>query len=89
MDGVDRDLPIQAGDTFPLRETLKAMKLAKEGKDKAHPLGEFKVIIRAHAKLPFHLIEPVLIQCANAGASNVNFNTKKGGSEDAPTAPAP
>ena len=73
VDGLDRDLPINIGEgttaQHPLRETLITMK--KRFGD------EFKVIIRAHAKLPFHLIQPVLIECANAGASNVNFNTKQ------------
>ena len=79
VDGLDRDLPINIGEgasaSHPLRETL--VKYKKQfGED-------FKVIIRAHAKLPFKMVEPVLIECANANAPNVNFTTKKNG-EGAP-----
>jgi biopolymer transport protein ExbD len=74
VDGFDRELPLQTGAgvsmTRPLRETLVAMK--------KHYGDELQVIIRADAKLTYQMIEPVLVECAKAGASNVNFNTKKG-----------
>lgn len=70
VDGVDRDLPIKTdvggAQRFPLREVLQQMK----GRYK----DQFKVIVRADADLPFHLVEPVLAECANAGAQSVFFN---------------
>jgi biopolymer transport protein ExbD len=73
VDGVDRDLPIKAdlggAAQFPLREVLMRMK----GRYK----DQFKVIIRADADLPFTLVEPVLIECTNAGAENIFFTTQK------------
>ena len=72
VDNVDKDLPIQAGTaanpTYPLRETLKAMKLVHGDK--------LKVIIRADADLPYTQVQPVLMECENAGAQNVNFTTQ-------------
>ena len=79
VDGEERDLPIKIGDAspkFPLREVLTQMK--------ARYKDQFKVIIRADADLPFTLVEPTLVECANAGATNINFTTQKG--EEPPAA---
>jgi biopolymer transport protein ExbD len=77
VDGVDKDLPIRtdAGGVvrFPLREVLKQM----QGRYKE----QFKVIIRADMDLPFHLVEPVLAECAAAGAQSVNYTTTKKAAE--------
>jgi biopolymer transport protein ExbD len=85
VDGEDKDLPIKsevAGTTkFPLREVLIAMK--KRFKE------QFKVIIRVDADLPFTLVEPVLVECANAGAQNLLFTTQKGDAPEETAAPAP
>jgi biopolymer transport protein ExbD len=79
VDTVDRDLPIsvEAGGVsqFPLRETLKRFK--ERYKD------QFKVIIRADWELPFTLVEPVLVECANAGTQNIFFATKQGNEPEA------
>jgi len=37
----------------------------------------FKVIIRGESDLPFSMLAPVLIGCAEAGVKTVDFNTKK------------
>jgi biopolymer transport protein ExbD len=77
VDNVDRDLPIKAiadgAVTYPLREVMREMK-GRYGE-------QFKVIIRADSDLPFHLIEPVLIECGNAGVQNYAYSTQnlKGG----------
>jgi biopolymer transport protein ExbD len=79
VDNLDRDLPIKAQAdgvlTFPLRDVLKQMK-TRYGE-------QFKVIIRADSDLPYHLIEPVLVECDNAGVQNVAYSTQnlKGGEE--------
>ena len=73
VDGEERDLPVKVGDvspTYPLREVLTKMK--------ARYKKNFKVIIRADADLPFHLVEPTLDECASAGATSINFTTQKG-----------
>ncbi len=73
VNDVKKDLPIQVGDTnptHPLREVLIQMK--------ARYKDQFKVIIRADADLPFTLVEPTLVECANAGAMNIFFTTQKG-----------
>ena len=81
VDTVDRDLPISAEaggvSTFPLRETLKKFK--ERYKD------QFKVIIRADWEVPFTLVEPVLVECANAGTQNIFFATKQGNEPEAPS----
>ena len=64
---------------FPLREVLRQMKVLYK--------DQFKVIIRADADLPFNMVEPVLIECANASATNIFFTTQKG--EATEPAPAP
>jgi biopolymer transport protein ExbD len=75
----DRELPVDTiigGATqYPLRETLRQMK----GRFK----DQFKVIIRADWELPFTLVEPVLIECSNAGAQNIFFATKQGNEPEA------
>lgn len=87
VDNVDKDLPIktEAGGTtkYPLREVLIQFK--KRFKD------QFKVIVRVDANLPFTLVEPVLVECANAGAENLLFTTQKGEAppDAAAAAPAP
>jgi biopolymer transport protein ExbD len=85
VDGIDRDLAIEnpqvanleAPERHPLRVVLTQMK----GRYKE----QFKVIIRADADLPFTLVQPVLVECANAAATNIFFTTQKGG-ENAPAA---
>jgi biopolymer transport protein ExbD len=80
VDGEERDLPIQVGDAnpvHPLRDVLTKMKQRYK--------EQFKVIIRADADLPFILVQPTLLECANAGATNINFTTQKG---EEPAAPA-
>ena len=71
VDGVDTDLPIRTDANgivrFPLRDALKA--------SQAKYKDQFKVIIRADSDLPFHLVEPVLAECAAAGAQSVNYTT--------------
>ena len=82
VDGVERDLPIKIGDAapkYPLREVLTQMKVRYK--------DQFKVIIRADADLPFTLVEPTLVECSNAGATNINFTTQKG--EEPAAAPTP
>jgi biopolymer transport protein ExbD len=72
VDNVDRDLPIESqadgAASFPLREVLRQMK-ARYGE-------QFKVIVRADSDLPFHLVEPVLVECANAGVQNVAYTVQ-------------
>ena len=78
VDDVDRDIPISTPDgKFPLREVLKKMKLRYK--------EEFKVIIRADMNLPFVQVQRILAECANAGASKLDFATKEG-VEPEPTA---
>ena len=86
VDGEDKDLPIKTEISGiiknPLRDVLKAMK--------ARYKEQFKVIVRVDADLPFTLVEPVLVECANAGAQNLLFTTQKGDApEDAAAAAAP
>ena len=82
---VDKDLPISVeigGVTrFPLRETLQQAK--------ARYKDQFKVIIRADWDLPFTQVQKVLIECANAGASNMLFATRKGEEPKAAETAAP
>ena len=42
--------------------------------------GNAKVIILGEKDLQYHLLEQVLISCANAKITNVNFQTKPAGS---------
>ena len=56
----------------PLVEVLTAMRKANK---------DFKVIIRGAKDLPYRLLEPVLINCAEANVKNVNFNTRIGTTE--------
>ena len=84
VDGERKDLPIQkeVGGTIehPLREVLIKMK----GRYKEN----FKVIIRADADLPFTLIQPVLVTCADASAPSLLFTTETGEEKtDAPAVP--
>jgi len=71
VDDVDKEIPITTPDgKFPLREVLLKMK--------ARYKDEFKVIIRAEMNLPFTQVQRVLVECANAGASKLQFATKEG-----------
>ena len=78
VDNVPKDLPIEvrggATTLFPLRETLTQMK----GRYK----DQFKVIIRADKDLPFTQVQRVLAECANAGASTLEFAAKAGADPD-------
>jgi biopolymer transport protein ExbD len=81
VDDVDREIPITTPDgKFPLREVLLKMK--------ARYKEEFKVIIRADANLPFTQVQRILVECANAGASKLQFATKEG-AEPEPAAAGP
>jgi len=69
-----QDVPLEKYDAdgkgtgvYPLRELLTMYK-------KQNP--DFKVIIRAEKELHYQYLEPILITCAEAGAKNVDFNTR-------------
>ena len=86
IDGVRKDLPIRTeiGGVVknPLRDGLKLMK--------ARYKEQFKVILRVDADLPFTLVEPVLVECDNAGVQNLYFTTQSGTPpDDAAAVPAP
>ena len=52
----------------PLRDLLTALR-------KGNP--QLSIIIRGDADMPYSVLEPVLITCAEANVKNVNFNTKQ------------
>ena len=65
-----KELLIQEGGKYPLREVLMQMK--KERGDK------FKVIVNASKDMVYSHIQIILQECAMAGVTNIAFATKKG-----------
>ena len=64
-----KEIKINQGSDKPLERVLKAAK--KQNK-------EFKIIILAEQDLPYSQLEQVLITCAMAGVTEINFKTKQG-----------
>ena len=68
-DSKPKEIKINQGTDKPLERVLKAAK--KNNK-------EFKIIILAEQGLPYYQLESVLITCAMAGVTEINFKTKQG-----------
>ena len=81
--GEKRELHIQKKYTSGTDEELKRVLVAFQ---QAH--NDANVIIRADKDLPYHQLEQVLLEVANASIGNVSYETKSG-EETAPAAAAP
>ena len=68
-DTAPKEIKINQGSDRPLERVLKAAK--KNNK-------EFKVIILAEQSLPYYQLESILITCAMAGVTEINFKTRQG-----------
>ena len=68
-DTAPKEIKINQGSDRPLERVLKAAKKSNK---------EFKIIILAEQGLPYYQLESVLITCANAGVTEINFKTKQG-----------
>lgn len=65
----------------PLLNTLKEFRFGRDlkpgGINESADNPDFKIIIRGDQDMPYRMLEPVLITCAEAQVKNVNFNTRK------------
>jgi biopolymer transport protein ExbD len=67
-DTAPKEIKITQGNDKPLERVLKASKKSNK---------EFKVIILAEQELPYYQLESVLITCALAGVTEINFKTRQ------------
>ncbi len=72
-DTAPKEIKINQGADRPLERVLREIK--KQNK-------EFKIIILAEQGLPYYQLESVLITCANAGVTEINFKTKAAAAVD-------